>query len=148
MNVTRDVISDLLVAYFSGEASADTRRLVEEFFRQDPEFERTARASVQTVPDLRRFHAPPASGDEEKIALRRVRSILRWQRVLFAIALTLTANAVLIGFSLTISDGHSTIHWGLFHLQRLISAAMFGSAFVFWILYFLRSHSTRKEMLK
>jgi anti-sigma factor RsiW len=148
MTVTRDVISDLLAAYFSGEASADTRRLVEDFFRQDPEFERVASASAQAVPDLRRFGAAAPSGDGEKAALERVRAILRRQRLLFAIALTLTANAVLIGFSLTISDGHSEIHWGLFRLQRLISAAMLVSAFVSWILYFRRSRRTRKEILK
>ena len=37
MNVTREVIYDLLPAYFAGEASADTRALVEEFFATDAE---------------------------------------------------------------------------------------------------------------
>jgi len=148
MTVTRDVISDLLSVYFSGEASADTRRLVEDFFRHDPEFERAARASAQAAPELRRLGAAVPPGDVEKAALERVRAILRRQRVFFAIALTLTANAVLIGFSLTISDGHSQIHWGLFRLQRLISAAMLVSGLVFWILYVLRSRRTRKEILK
>ena len=32
MNVTKDVIQDLVVVYLAGDASADTRRLVEEFF--------------------------------------------------------------------------------------------------------------------
>lgn len=148
MTVTREVISDLLAAYFSGEASADTRRLVEDFFRQDPEFERAARASVEAAPDLRRLSAAVPSGNGEKAALERVRAILRRQRLFFAIALTLTANAVLIGFSLTISDGHSEIHWGLFRLQRLISAILLVSSLVFWVLYFLRSRRTRKEILK
>lgn len=40
MKVTRDVIYDLLPGYFSGEISADTRALVDEFLRQDPEFSR------------------------------------------------------------------------------------------------------------
>jgi hypothetical protein len=43
MKVTREVIIDLLPAYFSNEASADTRALVEEFFRQDPEFAEMAK---------------------------------------------------------------------------------------------------------
>ena len=38
MNVTREVISDLWPVYTSGEAGADTRALVEEFLREDPEF--------------------------------------------------------------------------------------------------------------
>ena len=32
MNVTREVIFDLLPVYFAGDASADTRALVEDFF--------------------------------------------------------------------------------------------------------------------
>ncbi len=35
MNVTREVILDLLPVYLSGEASPATRALVEEFLQQD-----------------------------------------------------------------------------------------------------------------
>ena len=42
MNLEREVIVDLLPAYFSGEASAATRALVEDYFRQHPEFEKPA----------------------------------------------------------------------------------------------------------
>jgi hypothetical protein len=38
MKVTRDVIYDLLPGYFAGEATPDTRALVDEFLRDDPEF--------------------------------------------------------------------------------------------------------------
>ena len=37
MNVTRPVIVDLWAVYASGEASGDTRALVDEFLRGDPE---------------------------------------------------------------------------------------------------------------
>ena len=37
MNVTREVILDLLPVYLSGEASPATRALVEEFVKQDSE---------------------------------------------------------------------------------------------------------------
>lgn len=40
MNVTRDVIYDLLPGYFAGDLSPDTRALVDEFLAQDPEFRR------------------------------------------------------------------------------------------------------------
>ena len=40
MKITRDVITDLWPVYQSGEASADTRALVENFLREDPEFAR------------------------------------------------------------------------------------------------------------
>lgn len=38
MKITRDVITDLLPVYFSGEASADTKALVDEFLKNDSEF--------------------------------------------------------------------------------------------------------------
>ena len=42
MKVTRDVIYDLLPTYFAGDASDDSRSLIEEFFASDPEFGRMA----------------------------------------------------------------------------------------------------------
>jgi anti-sigma factor RsiW len=42
MQVTRDVIYDLLPAYFADEVSADTRALIEHFFSTDPEFAKMA----------------------------------------------------------------------------------------------------------
>ena len=36
MKITRDVIYDLLPAYFAGEVSADTRALIDEFLTTDP----------------------------------------------------------------------------------------------------------------
>jgi heme/copper-type cytochrome/quinol oxidase subunit 4 len=58
MNVTRDVMNDLLPLYFSGEASADTRVLVEEYFREHPEFEREARGAARPLETLH-FAARP-----------------------------------------------------------------------------------------
>lgn len=56
-NITRDVISDLWPLYASGEASPDTRALVEAFLREDPEFAQTLHDSVLgTLPQL---EAPP-----------------------------------------------------------------------------------------
>ncbi len=42
MKVTREVIYDLLPSYFAGDASDDTRALVEAYFETDPEFARMA----------------------------------------------------------------------------------------------------------
>lgn len=43
MTVTRDVIYDLLPTYFAGDASEDSRKLVEAYFESDPEFARMAK---------------------------------------------------------------------------------------------------------
>ncbi len=79
MNATRDVITDLLPLYFSGEASPDTRAMVEEYFKDDPEFERMARrmASSMTV-----FKVPLADDDAlEAQSLMRTRSRVRARNI-------------------------------------------------------------------
>jgi len=38
--ITRAIITDLYPLYVAGEASGDTRQLVEEFLAKDPEFAR------------------------------------------------------------------------------------------------------------
>ena len=79
MNATRDVISDLLPLYFSGEASADTRAMVEEYFKLDPEFERMARrmAASMTV-----FQATLTDDDAlEERSLVRARAQLRARNI-------------------------------------------------------------------
>ena len=48
MKVTREVIYDLLPSYFAGDASDDTRALVEAYFETDPEFARMA-SRFQTI---------------------------------------------------------------------------------------------------
>lgn len=90
MEATRDVVIDLLPVYFSGEASADTQRLVEAHFAQDAEFGRTVRAIAGRVGSTA---AKPGSLDalKEKTALTRTRAMLRRRNQLlgFAIASTL-----------------------------------------------------------
>ena len=48
MKVTRDVILDLWPVYEAGEASAETKALVEEYLQQDPEFARLVRENGGT----------------------------------------------------------------------------------------------------
>ena len=76
MNPTQDVITDLLPLYFSGEASADTRTLIEEYFAANPEFERMARRMAENFNALR---SSPVSNSEEleKRALMRTRTEVR-----------------------------------------------------------------------
>ena len=53
MKLEREVIIDLLPAYFSGEASTATRTLVEDFFRENPDFEKSARSAAGPLESLR-----------------------------------------------------------------------------------------------
>ena len=82
MNVEREVIIDLLPAYFSGEASAATRALVEEYFRQDPDFERIARGANKSVEGLKAPFAP-LDDAREKLALERARQVMQTRSAFF-----------------------------------------------------------------
>jgi len=95
MNPTRELITDLLPAYFSGEASAETRSLVEQFFAQDPEFERMARRLATSLTILK--EAAPGSGEElEKRALMRTRLELRGKNMSLGVALAGIVGLVLL----------------------------------------------------
>jgi hypothetical protein len=72
MSVTRDVVTDLLPVYFSGEASEDTRRLVEEYFRGTPEFERVARKAATPLESLRAAKTIAPEAEKEKRDLESV----------------------------------------------------------------------------
>ena len=131
MNVTREVVTDLLPVYFSGEASGDTKVLVEDYFRQDPDFERIARSAAAPLETLRAA-APIAAGSErEKRDLENVRWGLQWRKVLFGVSLFLT----LVPLSFY-SHGHI--------VSPMVRDAPWEAAFywslavVFWFLYFAR----------
>jgi hypothetical protein len=74
MTVTRDVIYDLLPAYFAGDVSDDTRALIEEFFTTDPEFGRMAQR-FQTLHDEHLKDEPAESpAEKEREAFDQVRT--------------------------------------------------------------------------
>ena len=98
MNITQDVITDLLPAYLSGEASADTKTLVDEFLTTNPQFAailQAARRGLSEPPAVQRAVAP----DVEREAVSRTRGVIRQQRriVAFAIVLTLLPLSFTIG---------------------------------------------------
>lgn len=113
MRVTRDVVLDLLPLYAAGEVSADTRALVEEFLEQDPELRRQAeeaRLEMLHAGSVRASTLPP---DLELRSLRRARGRLRWQRLTYAWALTLT----LLSLSSVISFEGGHLHFRLLLLE-------------------------------
>jgi hypothetical protein len=86
--ITRDVVTDLWPVYESGEASADTRALIEEFLASDPEFARTMRSGVSGLDS-----AVDVRPDTETLALQRTRDLVRgnaWLRGVRLLALVLT----------------------------------------------------------
>jgi hypothetical protein len=133
MNVTRGIVTDLLPAYFSGEASEDTRRLVEDYFRENPDFEQMARRAAATPLDVLRAAVPAAAeAEKEKRELQCIGWELRSRRVWLDIAVfyTLWPLVSLAGGNLSawLGGPHA---WG----GRI---AVWSIAVFFWILYFIR----------
>jgi hypothetical protein len=87
MKVTQNVIHDLVPAYLSGEASADTVALVEEFLRLDPDLARTVEAlRANPLPELPIALRPT----QEKETLDMTKQLLRWRGILMGLAIFLT----------------------------------------------------------
>ncbi len=136
MKVTREVITDLLPVYLSGEASADTRALVENFFQQDPEFAQAAKAEgsqtlLQAVPET-------LSPEDEMAALVRAKTAVRRRSLFLAFGLMFT------GFMVGFHFDHSGIHW-LWH-DFPVGAMVCGLlALIFWISFFRTKHPLRSS---
>jgi predicted anti-sigma-YlaC factor YlaD len=89
MDVTREVILDLLPLYLAGEASPATRALVEEYLEGDPELaERIRLQGAESFEKVAPSALPP---DLELRSLRRTRRLLGWQRWLFGLAIAFTS---------------------------------------------------------
>ena len=126
MNVTKNVIADLLPLYEAGEASADTRALVEHYLKEHPEMR--ADASVDTI-----LKAEPASRpeQEQRAALERTRSLLRWRTMLFALAIF--SNLTAFSFTFSSSEG---ITWLMWRDAPAMGFILLGVAAVSWLAYF------------
>jgi len=139
MNVTENVVMDLLPLYFSGEASPDTANLIEEFLRQNPEFSSVVEAQKREFSAQRELLEPAGapSADHELRTLVRTRTLMERQKWLMALALMMAG----FPFSFVFSEGHFS-----FLLVRdqpgLAAAAWFGAA-ILWILYFLSRRRLR-----
>ena len=147
MIVTRNVVNDLLPLYFSGEASEDTRALVEEYFRQDVAFEIEARKGAEALEGLSQFGTVPPDPGMRKYALERAKRLLRLQAILLALASTFSLNALSLGFSFEIGNGHTTAHWLALPGQSKLVVSVLMIAVVFWVVYFLTRRRVRTQVL-
>lgn len=133
MMIEREVIVDLLPAYFSGEASAATRRLVEEFFRENPDFEKSARSAAGPLDSLK-VSPPRLDPEKEKLALERARMVNETRSSFFWLALLST----LLLFLFRIQNGK--IIWIVWSGSASGSGSrgplFIAMAVFFWLFYF------------
>lgn len=135
MTITRDIVRDLLPAYWSGEASPDTRAAVEAWLAQDPALALEARREAEAFEHLEETHADAPDPGIRMVALRRTKRILRVQRILFALASTFSLNAVSLGFSLRVDDAGAHLQWLALRGQGWVVAGVALVALALWIVY-------------
>jgi len=131
MTVTRSVILDLWPAYSSGEASQETRALVDAFLRDDPEFARQLREDP-----LARLEGPAPPPDLEMRALMKARRRLRGFPALLFLAIMFSCMA----FGRIVSDTSFDVSPRTFIVVASIAAA-------FWIAFFVTLFRMRGRIL-
>ena len=95
MRITRDVITDLLPLYTSGEASEDTASLVREYLESDPELAEMAREAEETsLPD----DAPVPLTWEDKMEAYKEAKRLMLVRTIFIAGIISVSVLALLGF--------------------------------------------------
>jgi hypothetical protein len=135
VDVTREVINDLWPVYAAGEASADTRALVEEFLRQDPEFAGLVQGRGEE--GFLRQEIPRLAPDGEAQALRRTKRLLRGWDWLFFLAMLFSCFA----FGRIVSD----TSWDVSPVNFIVTAAIAGA---FWVAFFTRLVRVRKSVYR
>ncbi len=142
MKVTREVILDLLPTYLAGEASADTRALVEEFLRQDAELaSRVAQQRTESLATAAPSTLPP---DLELRSLKRTRRLLGWQRWWFGFAIAFTSVAMSVEFNF--GDGRLTDVHFVMRDYPLQFGLCLGIGLVCWAVYFALRRRLRTSL--
>jgi anti-sigma factor RsiW len=127
MNITNDVIADLLPLYLAGEASPGTRRLLEDYLHEHPEFAATVRAAAdRSAALLQGTESGAPVPDQETVTLERVRRFNHRRTLLLALAIGTLLTSLAFSF-----DGNR-IQWFMLRdspLQALLlMVAAFGCA--------------------
>jgi hypothetical protein len=139
MDVTREVILDLLPLYLAGDVSPATRALVEEYLKQDPEL--AQRLRVQWAEGLERAAPSGLPPQLEIKSLNRTRRLLKIQRRLFGFALAFAAFGLSIEFSTR--NGHFHEFHFLVRDYPEIFGVYLGLSLVCWIAYFFVKNRIR-----
>jgi anti-sigma factor RsiW len=82
MEVTRNVILDLLPLYLAGEVSPDSRKLVEKYLQTDPELARLAERTAAI--NLREEVPVPLTQEDQMEAYKEAKRLMFWRTVIVA----------------------------------------------------------------
>jgi ferric-dicitrate binding protein FerR (iron transport regulator) len=125
MNVTKEIINDLIPLYAANECSADTRALVEEYLQRNPqqaeEFQRVMETSVPEA-------VPSANSLDEVRSFREARRRLRRRSWLMAFGIFFS----LAPFSFVWTSGRV---WWLMREAPASAVVYAALGVVFWVIY-------------
>ena len=128
MNVTRDVVIDLLPLYYSKECSRDTKTLVEEYLKTDPDFEKLANRFAQNL--LSKSIPQRLNEEDEMKTLSKTRRQLRLRSFILALAIFFS----IVPFSFAYTEGK----FYMLLSESPQSALIYGIIGVaFWVWYFM-----------
>ncbi len=127
MNITENIINDLMPAYFSGECSGDTKRIVEEYFQDHPEFARQSRKQYDSP--FADKALPLLKAESEVKALKSTRRLIKIRSSILGLA---------IFFSLAPFSFFHIGNQNFFLIaDRPAEAAVYGAiGLCFWLVYF------------
>jgi anti-sigma factor RsiW len=135
MNISRDVVTDLLPLYLAGEASTGTRALLEQYLREHPEFAAEIRGQAEKSAAL--FQAPVAlPPDHEKVTFERVRRVNRTRQWLLACALAGT----MLPFSFAFTD---KVNWIMLRDSPQQAAILAIAGVACWTAYMIMGRRLR-----
>jgi hypothetical protein len=133
-NITREIIADLYPLYVSGDASPDTRRLVEVFVKEDPEFLKTL--GEDGLEALGKCTPPALSPDHELRTLAKVKRRLLGPTRVMQLAILFSCFA----FGRIVADTSFDVSPRNF----IVTAAI---AVCFWVWFFVKLFRGRREVL-
>ena len=123
MNISRDIVKDLIPVYLAGDASADTQALVESYLQTDPELAgdvAAARGASLGLPET-----PPPTA--EKQTLDATRQLLKSRTSTLVVATLFTV------LPLTFAFRGTTITFLLIRDAPVIGIAWWVTAAIMWI---------------
>jgi hypothetical protein len=136
MKITRDVITDLLPAYLTGEASADTRALIEEYLEEDREFARIIEHSKEErIKEMLGTNQLILPVSHEVETLSRLRARLRRRLILTAVTASCLVGAGALMFSYQLSQ--RTGDWTRY--ADGLAALSCAGGIMYWLYTYLRS---------
>jgi hypothetical protein len=138
MNLSREVIKDLLPLYATGEASQETCELVEEFLQKDAELRGLLGKMTEAEAMLEQKPKAPDLEDAQLRSLRKTRVMLRYRGLVMGIAIAYS----LLPLAFVYSDGK--FKWLVMeNASREVWVGCVVVAAALWIVYWMIARKTR-----